>query len=121
MRPGELTFDEKSEVHPVAGGVQRLVLYERFAHAAASLVQGYLAHKKPPAPLGPRSGPRHGLTSRSEGGAISYERGSPVDRETVPNLLQRDQFILLGVIRVETSAHREISGMLVCGGVRRRC
>ena len=42
------------------------------------VVQGYLAHKKPPPPQGPPEGPRHKLNVGCEGGAVSYERGTPV-------------------------------------------
>ena len=41
-------------------------------------LQGYLAHKKQPPPLGPPQEPRHGPTVGSYGGAGSYERGAPV-------------------------------------------
>jgi len=41
-------------------------------------LQGYLAHKKTPNPLGPPEGPRHSPTVGSYGGAVSYERGTPV-------------------------------------------
>ena len=34
-------------------------------------VQGYLAHKKQPPPLGPPQGPRHSPTVGSQGGAVS--------------------------------------------------
>jgi len=47
-------------------------------------VQGYLAHKKPPLPLGPPYGPRRGPTVGCKGGAVAYERGNPVVR--VPTL-----------------------------------
>ena len=39
-------------------------------------IQGYLAHKKPPPPLGPPQGPMHRTTVGSYGGAVSYERGN---------------------------------------------
>jgi len=42
------------------------------------VVQGYLAHKKTPPPLGPPKGPRHSPTVGSYGEAFSYERGTPV-------------------------------------------
>ena len=45
-------------------------------------VQGYLAHKKKPTPLGPSYDPRHGPAARSQGGVFSYERGTPVLRST---------------------------------------
>ena len=41
-------------------------------------LQGYLAHKKPPPPLGPPQGPRHSPTVGSYGEAVSYGRGTPV-------------------------------------------
>ena len=34
--------------------------------------------QKQPPPLGPPKGPRHGPTVESEGGAVSYERSTPV-------------------------------------------
>ena len=42
-----------------------------------SRVQVYLAHKKQPPPLGPPSGPGHIPTAGSQGGDVSYERGTP--------------------------------------------
>ena len=41
-------------------------------------LQGYLAHKKMPTLLGPPLDPRHRSTVGSQGGAFSYERGTPV-------------------------------------------
>ena len=41
-------------------------------------IQGYLAHKKQPTPLGPPLEPRRGPTVGSYGGAVSYEHGTPV-------------------------------------------
>jgi len=41
-------------------------------------VQGYLAHKKTPTPLGPPQDPRHRPTVGSQGGALSYERGARI-------------------------------------------
>ena len=41
-------------------------------------LQGYLAYKKTPTPLGPPQDPRHRPTAGSLGGAFSYERGTPV-------------------------------------------
>ena len=46
-------------------------------------VQGYLAHKKPPPPLGPPKQPRHGPTVGSYGVGVSYERGTPVGVKTL--------------------------------------
>ena len=42
-------------------------------------LQGYLAHKKTPTPLGHPYGPRHSPTVGSKGGAVSYERGTPAE------------------------------------------
>ena len=44
----------------------------------ASTVQGYLAHKKQPPPLGKLLGPRLSPTVGSSEGVVSYERGAPV-------------------------------------------
>ena len=44
-----------------------------------SHVQGYLAHKKLPTPLGLPKGPRHGPSVGSQAAAVSYERGTPVE------------------------------------------
>jgi len=44
----------------------------------AGCIQGYLAHKKTPTPLGPPQDPRHRPTVGSYGVAVSYTRGSPV-------------------------------------------
>ena len=41
------------------------------------VLQGYLAHKKTPSPLGPPQGPRHSPTVGSQGGAVSCERSTP--------------------------------------------
>jgi len=41
-------------------------------------VQGYLAHKRPPPPLGPPYVPRHRPTVGSQGGAVTCKRGHPV-------------------------------------------
>ena len=43
-------------------------------------VQGYLAHKNTPTPVGPPEGPRHMTSVGSYGAAVSYERGTPVER-----------------------------------------
>ena len=43
-----------------------------------SPVQGYLAHKKTPSPLGPSYYPKHRPTVGSLGDAFSIERESPV-------------------------------------------
>ena len=43
-------------------------------------LQGHLAHKTPPPPLGPPWEPRHGPTVGSYGVGVSYERGTPVGR-----------------------------------------
>ena len=41
------------------------------------LLQGYLAHKKHPTPLGPPQVPRHRATVGSYGGGVYHERGTP--------------------------------------------
>jgi hypothetical protein len=41
-------------------------------------IQGYLAHKKQTTLPGPPKDPRHRPTVGSWGGALSYERGTPV-------------------------------------------
>ena len=46
----------------------------------AQSLQGYLAHKKAPTPLGPPWDPRPSPTAGSWGGAVSYERGTPVSQ-----------------------------------------
>ena len=47
-------------------------------------LQGYLAHKKPPPPLGPPWETRHGPTVGSNGVAFSYQRGTPVQVLVLP-------------------------------------
>ena len=47
-------------------------------------VQGYLAHKKQPPPVGPPYSPGHNPTVGSLGGAVSYERGAPVRTRLTP-------------------------------------
>ena len=44
----------------------------------SSGLQGYLAHKGQPPTKEPPQGPRHNPPLRSYGGAVSYERGTPV-------------------------------------------
>ena len=53
-------------------------------------LQGYLAHKTPPPPKDPTVGPCLGSYGGSRGGAVSYERGTPVALRpfTVPYLVQ---------------------------------
>ena len=54
---------------------------ERGGGVRAIPIQGYLAHNKPPPPLGPPQGPRHIPTVgflMSEVPLFSYERGTPV-------------------------------------------
>ena len=48
------------------------------AYREASGLQGYLAHKETPTPLGPPKEARHGLAEVSYGVSVSYERGTPV-------------------------------------------
>ena len=43
-----------------------------------AVLQGYIAHKKQPPPLGPPQGPRHSPTVESWEVAVSHERGTPV-------------------------------------------
>ena len=62
------TFQRKRE-HPLPG------------------VQGHLAHKKQPTPLGLPPGPRHRPTVGSYGGAVSYRRGTPVTSNDVWQVL----------------------------------
>ena len=57
---------------------EREILIATNTSHAGFLVQGYLAHKKTPTPLGPLQGPGHGPTVESQGAAVSYERGTPV-------------------------------------------
>ena len=49
-----------------------------------SSVQGYLAHKQQPIPLGPPYGTRFILLEGPTGGGVSYDRGTPVGPETLP-------------------------------------
>ena len=42
-------------------------------------LQGYLAQKRQPPPLGPPQGTRHSRAVGSYGGAFSYERSTPAD------------------------------------------
>ena len=46
-------------------------------HNHPVLLQGYLAHKKPPTPLTPPEEPRHGPAVGSCGVAVSFGRGTP--------------------------------------------
>ena len=46
-------------------------------------LQGYLAHKKQPPPLGPPYDPRHSPTVGSVGEAVYFERSTPVDSHLV--------------------------------------
>jgi len=50
------------------------------APAPQRALQGFLAHKKTPPPLGPPEAHRYRANvGTSRGGAISYERGTPVN------------------------------------------
>ena len=53
---------------------------ERRNATAVERIQGHLAHKTTPTPLGPPYDPGHGPTVGSYGAAVSYERGTPVWR-----------------------------------------
>ena len=48
-------------------------------------LQGYLARKKPPPPIGPLQGTRHRPTAGSWGGVVSCKRGGRVSRRTRPS------------------------------------
>jgi len=64
-------------------------------------VQGYLAHKKTPPPLGPPYDPRHDYTVGSYGVAVSYERGTPVGldrRRANPQVARRSNSIPIQVL-----------------------
>jgi hypothetical protein len=50
----------------------------RGSPSASLPVQGFLAHKKTPMPLGPPYDPKHGPTAGSSGGAFSCKGGTPV-------------------------------------------
>ena len=45
-------------------------------------LEGYLAHKKPPTPLGPPQGPRRGPTVGSRRAAIFYKQRTPAQNPT---------------------------------------
>ena len=47
-------------------------------------VQGYLAHRKEPLPLGPPYDSGYSPTAGSQEGVVSYERGTPVIRPWDP-------------------------------------
>jgi len=61
---------------------------EEWVKAGLGPLEGYLSHEKQPTPLGPPQGPRHRPTVESLGGAVNYERGTPV-RPTVGNTARR--------------------------------
>ena len=50
----------------------------RVSSSSPAAIQGYLAHKKPPPPLGPPQGPRQRPSVGSYGVAFSDERVTPV-------------------------------------------
>ena len=54
-------------------------------HATLAAVQGYLAHKELPCPLGLPQGPRHSPTVGAWVAAVSYERSTPVSASQVRN------------------------------------
>ena len=57
----------------------------------ANPIQGYLAHKKQPPPLGLPWGPRHIPTVGSSGGAVFNERGTPVKQVMGASPLSLDE------------------------------
>ena len=57
---------------------QKIMSDPVLADVMSDPVQGYLAHQKQPLSLGPLQGPRHIPAVGSSGGAVSYERGTPV-------------------------------------------
>ena len=68
LRFGVRSLDSRKASHPLQSSVNRVKdIFED--------VQGYLAHKKQSL-----QGPRLSRTSRSQGGAVSYERGTSVSR-----------------------------------------
>jgi hypothetical protein len=91
-------------------------------------LQGYLVHKKTPTSLGPPLDPRHRPTVGSQGGAFSYERGTPVEHLGcgVQNLLgsasadhQREEVLFpvqgLGGLRAQARIRAQGSGLKVWG------
>ena len=52
------------------------------AYCPLAVLQGFLAHKKQPPHLGPPYSPRHSPSVGSRGGSVSYEQGTPVDRDS---------------------------------------
>ena len=92
---------EHRHAPPLAGSQARRYVYRRILGRCVSLlvskpgrgsslmrkrlrIQGYLAHKKTPTPLGPPYDPRHGPTVGSYGVAVSCERGTPVHQRIGP-------------------------------------
>ena len=66
-------------------------------------LQGYLAHKKTPTPLGPPWDPRHGATIGFYEKAFSYERGTPVhaveqDRSTLHAVVDDGRLEMVSIV-----------------------
>ena len=93
-------------IHPVCNVVLRPRTWSLCQHPQPAAcghpfptVQGNLAHKEMPTPLGPPQGPRRIPTVGAQGVAISYERGTPAHLATRrckhPNpLIDRAQTVL---------------------------
>ena len=89
----------------------------RVAGEVGVALQGCIAHKKPPPPLGPPEGPRHKLTVECWGGAVSYERGTPIGvspvvhvetrvQENLPTLIWH-KYSLIGLRKLTPTQNRE--------------
>ena len=63
-------------------------------------LQGYLAHKKTPTPLGSPEVPRHKATVGSYGGGLSYERGTPVMTIHIPSSRWLMDFLYHSTLRM---------------------
>jgi hypothetical protein len=61
------------------GKAVRVLFHEVMdSKSVVGILQGYLAHKKTPIPLGLPQNPRHRPTVGSWGEVVFYERGAPV-------------------------------------------
>ena len=85
-----------------------------FLNFDPSAVQGYLAHEKRPPPLGPPGGPGHSLAVGSWGGALSYERGTPVTggggvQRSIEDTAFPAQRVLTFELGILAQAHRDTS------------
>jgi hypothetical protein len=71
--------DSQDQILALAfGGKSFWVVPSRSFPGLTLFVQGHLAHKKTPTPLGPPYDPRHWPTVGSQGAVSSCERGAPV-------------------------------------------